>query len=84
MSIETEEATVTLTLRLTPGQAAGLKRFAEKVTHAYAMGCLYPHRPRELRDAQAYEIMDGFRVLETALGEANVRGWPWVESGRAS
>jgi hypothetical protein len=74
--------TVRLTLELSPSQAAGLKRFAEKVTHADAMAVLYPQRPREQRADQAYEILDAFAALERLLDEAGVHSWPWIETGR--
>ena len=73
---------IQLTVELTPEQAAGLKRFAEKVGHSDAMEVLYPHRPREQRSDQAYTIMQAFAAIETALADADVSSWPWVESGR--
>lgn len=73
--------TVKIQLELTPEQAAGLKRFADKVGHADAMAVLYPHRPRELREEQAYAIVDAFVTIEKALADAKVRDWPWIETG---
>ena len=71
-----------ITIELTPEQAAGLKRFAEKVGHSDAMEVLYPHRPREQRSEQAYEIIHAFDAVNVALAEADVASWPWVETGR--
>lgn len=71
-----------ITLELTAEKAAGLKRFTEKVSHDAAMAVLYPHVDRDLRIEQASTIIDAFGLLDTALGEAGARGWPWVETGR--
>lgn len=73
---------VNVTLELDPGQAAGLKRFAEKVSHSDAMAVLYPHVKRDVRSEQATEIIAAFAALERALGDAGIKSWPWVESGR--
>jgi hypothetical protein len=67
---------------LTPQQAAGLKRFADKVTHSDAMAVLYPHVGRDLRSEQAYAIVGAFSAIEVALGEAGVNSWPWIETGQ--
>jgi len=75
-------STVTVTLNLDPACAAGLARFAEKVTHADAMAVLYPHRPKQQREEQGYQIIQAFEMLRRALADANVRSWPWVETGR--
>jgi hypothetical protein len=72
----------TITVALTPQQAAALLRFTEKVTHSDAMGCLYGHKSQAQRDEQAYEIMAAFTVLEAELRRVGVRSWPWVETGR--
>lgn len=74
--------TVTITLNLHPGQAAGLKRFANKVAHSDALAVLYPHVPPELRSEQAYQILQAFEVVRRALDEAYVSDWPWMETGR--
>jgi len=68
-------------LELDPAQAAGLKRFAEKVSHDNAMAVLYPHVRKEVRDDQAYAIVDAFSALDRALADAGARSWPWVETG---
>jgi hypothetical protein len=75
---------ITVTLTLSPEQAAGLKRFAEKITHDDALAVLYPHVASELRSDQAYTILNAFARLETALADAGARSWPWIESGVAS
>ncbi len=75
-------ANVTIALELTPEQAAGLKRFAEKVSHNDAMAVLYAHLTPDIRSEQAYRIIEGFSALERALVEAGVASWPWVETGR--
>jgi hypothetical protein len=74
---------ITITLELSPEAAAGLLRFAQKVTHEDALAVLYPHVNRDIRSGQAYEIMAGFARLENALAGADVHSWPWVE-GRQS
>jgi hypothetical protein len=73
---------VTISLELTPEQAAGLKRFADKIAHSDAMAVLYPHVKREIREEQAYAIVESFSALEKALVAARVRDWPWIETGR--
>lgn len=75
---------ITITLELEPDVAAGLKRFAEKVAYEDAKNVLYPHVNADIRSAQAYQIIEGFSVLEKALADAQVRGSPWVETGAAS
>jgi hypothetical protein len=78
------KAVVRITFELHPENAAGLKRFAEKVSHADAMAVLYPHVERDIRDNQAYQIIEAFGVLEKALAEANVASWPWIETGKSA
>ena len=72
--------TVVVELELADEELAGLKRFAEKVTHEQAMSVLYPHVKREVRDDQAYAIVHAFAKLDEAL--SNVRSWPWIETGK--
>lgn len=72
---------IRVTLELTPAQAAGLKRYAEKVGHSDALAVLYAHRPLAQRQDQASDIISAFAVLDKALGESNVASWPWVETG---
>lgn len=72
---------IRITVALSPAQAAGLKRFIEKVAHSDALAVLYPHRPRQLRDDQAYQIIYAFSAIERALDDAGVTSWPWVETG---
>jgi hypothetical protein len=74
-------STVTITLNLDPHAAAGLKRFADKVSHSDAMAVLYPHVARYLREEQAYQIVQAFEVITRALADARVSDWPWIESG---
>jgi len=74
-------STVTVSLTLSPERAAGLKRFAEKVSHDQALSVLYPHVGAELRSEQADQIIGAFAQLETALADAGVRSWPWIETG---
>lgn len=74
---------VRITLELTPGQAAGLARFADKVGHSEAMDVLYPHVARNIRSEQASEIIAAFAALAEVLAEADVSAWPWIDTGRA-
>jgi len=76
------DVSVTIIVTLTPEQAAGIKRFAEKVSHSDAMAVLYPHIPQPLRSDQAYQIMEAFGVIDHALTDAAVRSWPWIETGK--
>jgi hypothetical protein len=73
-----------ITVELRPENAAGLKRFAEKVSHADAMAVLYAHVKRDIRDDQASQIIEAFGVLEKALADAEVASWPWIETGRSA
>lgn len=73
---------ITVTLELSPECAAGLKRFADKVTYSDAKRILYPHVKQEIRDEQAYAIIDAFSTVEKALAKAGVRDWPWIETGQ--
>lgn len=74
---------ITITVLLTPDQAAGLLRFAEKSGHSDALAALYPHVPREIRSEQAYSILGACQAVERALGDAGVGTWPWIETGQA-
>jgi len=74
--------TVRVTLELSPEGAAGLKRFAEKVSHEQATSVLYPHVKAAIRSEQAYAIINAFADLERALAEADVSSWPWIDTGR--
>lgn len=75
---------ITLTLELTADAAAALKRFAEKVTFEEAAAVLYPHVKAEIRSDQASQIISAFAQLDTALADAHVSSWPWIDTGRAS
>jgi len=76
------ERVVTITVELTPVQAAALLRYCDKSTYDMACAVLYAHKPKDLREEQASEILDGLRQVERALQEAKVRSWPWVETGQ--
>lgn len=80
--MSTEQSRVTVTLELSREAAAGLLRFADKVTHSEARAVLYPHVQLEIRSEQASQIIEGFSVLERALADAGVTSWPWIETGR--
>jgi len=73
---------ITLTVELTPEQAAGLARFAEKVTYSDAQAVLYPHVSKDIRDEQAYQILAAFDQLSRRLLDAGVESWPWIDNGR--
>lgn len=70
-------------IELTANQAAALHRLCDKLTHSDAQNYLYGHISKELRSDQAYDMVRAAAGLQKALEEANVRGWPWVETGRA-
>lgn len=72
---------ITIRFEIDPVQAAALKRFAEKVTHADAQKVLYPHVSRAVRSDQAYQMIAAFSRLDEALTDAGVRSWPWIETG---
>jgi hypothetical protein len=74
--------TVRIILDLTPEQAAGLKRFADKVSYEDAQGVLYPHVSKQIRDEQAYQIIAAFSEITVKLIRANVRDFHWKETGR--
>lgn len=71
--------TVRVVLELTPGQAAGLKRLADKLGHAEALAVLYPHIPRAIRDEQATEILTALAKVHRELEAVPV--WPWIDTG---
>lgn len=75
---------IVVRFELTDEQAAALHRFADKADYQAAQAVLYPHVDPELRAEQAREIMGATVVLQRALEDAGARGWPWVETGRAS
>jgi hypothetical protein len=74
-------STVTITLNLDPGVAAGLKRLAEKVSYEQASAMLYPHVNADIRANQAHAILIGLATLDEALADAEVRSWPWIDTG---
>jgi hypothetical protein len=75
---------ITITLELSPEGAAGLKRFADKVTHDDVRAVLYPHIHADIRAEQASEIIAAFSTLERALDKARVATWPWIETGQVA
>ncbi len=74
---------VKITLELEPDVAAALARLADKFTHSDAAQYLYPHVAADIRKAQAYHMVHAMAAIEKALLQADVRGWPWVETGSA-
>lgn len=75
---------ISITLELEPGDAAALKRLVEKIGHSEALAVLYTHRPRELRNEQASQIVRAVGLLDRALQQSRVSSWPWVETGEVS
>jgi hypothetical protein len=73
---------VVLRLELTPGEAAALMRFAEKISYEQAQSVLYPHLETALRAEQASQIIAAFDMLSAALADAQVSSWPWIDTGR--
>lgn len=71
-----------LTVDLSPEQAAGLRRFAEKVSHEMAVSVLYGHVMSDIRINQISQILAAFGALEVALSDADVSSWPWIETGQ--
>ena len=80
--VSSTPTSVTIIVTLTPEQAAGIKRFAEKVSHSDAMAVLYAHVPQSLRSDQAFQIMQAFGVIDHALTDVAVHSWPWIETGK--
>ncbi len=80
-SASTAPARVIVSLELSREAAAGLRRFADKVGHSDAAAVLYPHVKAEIRDEQAYAIVEAFGLLQRALADAGVATWPWIETG---
>ena len=74
--------TITITVELSPEQAAGLKRFAEKSDFTDCMEVLYPHIAREIRADQAHTIITALALVEAALAEADVSYTSWINCGR--
>lgn len=73
---------IRLTVELTPESAAALKRFAEKVSYEQASAVLYTHVAADIRAEQTHSILVALATLNEALTEANVRTWPWIDTGR--
>lgn len=72
-----------ITLELAPDAAAALCRFMEKMTFSMARDVIYGHNPKDLQEDQAYQIVHACSTVHQALTDAGVRGWPWVDTGRA-
>lgn len=68
-------------LELTAEQAAGLKRFAEKVGWSECRAVLYPHVAKETRDCQTSAIISAFGAVAKALDDLPT--WPWIDTGVA-
>jgi hypothetical protein len=73
---------IILRVDLTPGEAAGLKRLADKTGWSEAMAVLYPHIDREVRGDQAREILGALAKVHEALENVNVSSFPWIGCGR--
>jgi hypothetical protein len=73
---------IRLTIELTPDQAAGLRRFADKTGFEEAMAVLYPHVAHNTRAEQAHTILTAVGKIDAALEEAEVSAWPWIDTGR--
>lgn len=73
-----------ITIELSPIEAAALARLCDKFTHSDAKAYLYPHVAKEIRDEQAYQMVHATTAVFKALSDADVRGWPWVETGSAT
>ena len=73
-----------ITVELTPNEAAALARLCEKFAHSDAKDYLYAHLSTELRSDQAYDMVHATARVSEALSDADVRGWPWIETGNAA
>jgi len=74
---------VTLRVELTPREAAGLKRLADKTGWSEAMAVLYPHIDQEIRDDQTRDILRALSCIHEALEAVNVSSFPWIACGHA-
>jgi len=74
---------INLHVDLTPGEAAGLKRFADKTGWSEAMAVLYPHLDQQIRDDQAREILLALGHIHSGLVSMNVSSFPWIDCGVA-
>ncbi len=72
-----------ITVELTANEAAALARLCEKFHHGHAQSYLYGHVSTEIRSDQAYDMIRATDRVAKALADANVRGWPWIETGTA-
>ena len=73
---------ITLRVDLTLGEAAGLKRLADKTGWSEAMAVLYPHVDKDVRGDQAREILRALAHIHEALETVNVFSFPWIDCGR--
>lgn len=73
---------ITITLELTPEQAAALKRFSSNVSYEKANSALYPHVSSKIRDGQVSDILTAFSRVYRALADAQVSSFPWIDTGR--
>jgi hypothetical protein len=74
---------VILCVELTPGEAAGLKRLADKTGWSEAMAVLYPHIGEDIRGDQAREILRALARIHEALQTVKVSSFPWISCGHA-
>ena len=70
------------TIDLDPNELAGLRRFAEKISHEQACSVLYGHVKADIRSAQAADIIAAFAKLDKGLADAGISDWPWIETGQ--
>lgn len=74
---------VILYVELKPGEAAGLKRLADKTGWSEAMAVLYPHIDPEIRGDQTRDILRALARIHESLEEMQVSSFPWIISGSA-
>ena len=72
---------IILRVQLTPGEAAGLKRFADETGWSEAMAVLYPHIDREIRGGQARQILRALSRVQEGLEALEVSSFPWIDCG---
>jgi hypothetical protein len=56
-----------LHVEFTPGEAAGLKRIADRTGWSEGVAVLYPHLDQELRSEQAREILRALARIQEGL-----------------
>ena len=72
---------IVLRVELTPGEAAGLKRLADKTGWSQATAVLYPHIDKEIRGDQTREILRALECIHEALEALSVYSFPWIDCG---